>query len=375
MALSRRQFLVRTAQCAVAFGLAPGLSACNGVARHDIRKGDAYEAMLGAIGQDRTDMLWYASLAPSSHNTQPWTVIIDEDRWVIGSAGSRWLAAVDPENREMLLSIGAFLENLALAGSCFGIQVSSRVLAKAATDNQLVELRLAKLSPSGYPLERLEKRLTLRTPFQGRKIEASDFSSLIDGDEGFFYFSPGSPQAEWLDEATIAANRQQVKRQEVASELAFWIRWSDADARKYRNGLTPESMGITGLAGWYVRNFYGRDDVLNQDFRKNTVNRVISRVAESGGWIVVTSDSDTPSALIQAGRRFERMFLKARELSIGIHPMSQILEEDPWKREVRNELKLQKSPQFLLRVGYTRDYHDPVSLRMPLDRIVSFSAG
>ncbi|RDD29326.1 hypothetical protein CR161_00610 [Prosthecochloris sp. ZM] len=375
MGLSRRQFLVRTATCAVLFGLAPGLSACNGVIRHDSRKGEAYDALLGAIGQEQTDMLWYASLAPSSHNVQPWTVIIDSDRWTIGSASSRWLPAVDPENREMLLSVGAFVENLTLAGSRFGIGVRSRVIAQSPNDPELVELQLSKVSPSGYPLERLEKRMTLRGPFQSQEIEASDFSSLIDGDEGFFYFPPASLEAAWLDEATIAANRQQVKRQDVASELASWIRWSDADARQYRNGLTPESMGITGLTGWYVRNFYGRDDVLNQDFRKNTVNRVVSQVAESGGWIVVTSDNGTPSALIQAGRRFERMLLKARGLSIGIHPMSQVLEEAPWKRDVRDALKVQKSPQLLLRVGYTRDYTDPVSVRMPLDRVVSFRAG
>ena len=126
-------------------------------------------------------------------------------------------------------------------------------------------------------------------------------------------------------------------------------------------------MDITGLAGWYVRNFYGSSDVLSKDFRKATVERAKKQVAESGGWIVVTSENNRSASLIETGRRFERMFLKVKDRSIGVHPMSQVLEESPWSERVAEMLMLDKPPQFLLRVGYVRDYPSPVSLRMSLD--------
>ena len=54
-------------------------------------------------------ILRYASLAPGSHNCQPWTVhLISETEWSIQADASRRLPAVDRENRETVLSIGAF---------------------------------------------------------------------------------------------------------------------------------------------------------------------------------------------------------------------------------------------------------------------------
>ncbi|WP_232319747.1 hypothetical protein [Prosthecochloris sp. HL-130-GSB] len=372
MTISRRTFLVRMAQVAVVGGLLPGLAGCDGLVRDDLERGEGYDALLATLGEQRAGMLLHASLAPSSHNVQPWTVsVVDNDHWVIGIADRRRLPAVDPRNREILLSIGAFAENLVLAGGAFGLSCRTRLISDDPYASEVLEVRLEQARSSGYPLSRLLQRRTLRSAFDTREIEAADFSHLVEGDEGFFYFPSASRESNWLDNATIEANRQQVKRSDVQQELASWIRWSDAAAARHRNGLTPEAMGITGLAGWYVRNFYGRDDVFNKDFRKNTVNRVISQVSQGGGWIVVTGRDHSNSSLIDAGRRFQRMFLRAREKSVGIHPMSQVLEESPWNEKARASLGLPGEPHFLIRTGYSRDYPLPVSLRMPLDRLVS----
>lgn len=358
------------------FCLLPGLSACDGLTKQEETKGDGYDALVSLIGRERTEILWYASFAPSSHNTQPWMVTIKSpDNWVIGSAENRWLPEVDPKNREMLLSIGAFVENMVTAAKAHGFRVKIRMLARNPFDPELLSLELQNSEREEYPLQRLLERRTLRTGFKSEDIDPQDFSFIVGGDEGFLYYPPLSTQAGWLDEATVAANRQQVDRQNVQEELARWIRWSGADARKYRNGLTPAAMDITGLAGWYVRNFYGTSDVLSKDFRNATVERVKKQVAESGGWIVITSENNSPTSLIETGRRFERMFLRVKDRSIGVHPMSQALEEKPWSEKAAEVLMLVKPPQILLRVGYTRDYPAPVSLRMPLAAITTANKG
>lgn len=368
MSLSRRKFLIRSVQCIVACGVLPGVSACDSPTREQESKGPGYDDLVSRIGHERADILWYASLAPSGHNVQPWTVTVKSpDKWIVGSAEDRWLTEVDPKNREMLLSIGAFVENMVTAAKAHGFRVKIRMLARNPFDPELLSLELQNSEREEYPLQRLLERRTLRTGFKSEDIDPQDFSFIVGGEGGFYYYPPLSAQGVWLNEATVAANRQQVERQNVQEELARWIRWSDADARKYRDGLTPRSMDITGIAGWYVRNFYGADDVLSRDFRDATVEKVKKQVAESGGWIVITSENDSPASLIETGRRFERMFLRAKDRSIGIHPMSQVLEEEPWSENVAEVLMLNKSPQFLLRAGYMRDYPSPVSLRIPLD--------
>ncbi len=367
MSISRRKFLIRSVQCVLAAGFLPGLSAC---AERPVREqeltGDGYGGLVDVIGRQRADIIRYASLAPSGHNVQPWTVTIKSaDNWIIGSAEERWLSEVDPRNRELALSIGAFLENLVIAAQANGFEVNIRLLADNPFDPELLSLELVNGKRVDYPLKRLFERRTLRTGFKNEYLDPEDILYLTDADDNFFYYPPESPGAEWLAMATVAAMEHQVKRDNVQQELARWIRWSEADAAKYRNGLTPESMDITGLAGWYVKNFYGESDVLGKDFRKATVERAKKQVAESGGWIVIRSDNERVGTLIETGRRFERMFLKAKTRSVGVHPMSQVLEERPWVEDVRKILGLESKPQFILRVGYTREYPLPVSLRMP----------
>jgi len=374
MSLSRRKFLIRSVQCIVACSVLPGVTSCHGLTRAEEERGTGYEALVKSIGRERADIIWYASFAPSSHNVQPWTVTVKSpDRWMIGSAEDRWLNEIDPKNRELLLSVGAFLENMVIVANAYGFQAKIRLRTQTPFDPELLSIEFKNAERVEYPLQRLLERRTLRSGFKSDDLDPEDVLFITGGDENCFYYPSFSKQAAWLDEATVAASRQQADRMNVQEELARWIRWSDSDARKYRNGLTPESMDITGLAGWYVRNFYGADDVLNRDFRNASVEHARKQVKESGGWIVITSTNDTPESLLEAGRRFERLFLRAKDRSIAIHPMSQVLQEQPWAEKAGAEMRLTRPLQLLLRVGYPRDYPSPVSLRMPLDAFTKIS--
>ena len=73
------------------------------------------------LTEDERQILYLASLAPSGHNTQPWFVkYIEPYHWIIGNDKSKWLLGVDPTQRETILSIGAFLQNIEYAASQFG---------------------------------------------------------------------------------------------------------------------------------------------------------------------------------------------------------------------------------------------------------------
>jgi hypothetical protein len=124
-------------------------------------------------------------------------------------------------------------------------------------------------------------------------------------------------------------------------------------------------MEITGFAGWYVRNFYKRDLVLKKSFRETGIKQVVERVAQGGGWLVMSGETSV-AGLIETGRKFQRMWLKLRERGVAIHPMTQILEETANTDSVAKELGVGGTPQFVLRIGYVKTYPDPVSPRMPV---------
>jgi hypothetical protein len=307
--------------------------------------------------------------------------IVEPKHWIIGSDKKRWLPAVDPENRELLLGMGAFIENLVLAGGASGYEVDIQIIAKNPLDPDIADIRLKKGKAVDFHLEKIRKRRTVRGGYTDQEIKREDLKYITKHDTKScrvpnipsphsFYFPNHSPQGKYLQEGTIDANRKQAFRDPAQEELANWIRWSNQEAKQYRNGLTQESMEIKGMAGFFVRNFYDRESVLKKSFREQTVEIVSKQVKTCGGWLVITSADSKIPTLIEYGRVFQNMLLKIREKMIAIHPMTQMLEEEPWRKQIAKELGLTGEPQWILRIGYLNAYPEPVSLRMPIAQFV-----
>jgi nitroreductase len=354
---------------------ATGLAGCSRPAqREDFPAEESLGSLSGRLDPVSCELLYLASLAPSAHNSQPWEIrVASPDRWYVALAPSRRLPVVDPADREAKLSVGAFVENLKQAGDYYGRPVELAAIGDE-TEQGLAVLFVGSSDARAVDLNALRRRRTLHAAFAPRRLRRGHVDELLRGVGDARYFPPGSPEARWLDEATYEANRAQTERQPAMEELARWIAWSDSEARDRRLGLTPASMEIDGLAGWWTRHFYDPDDVVTERFRQRTLARVRDKLAGSGGWIAVWSEDGSSEALLDAGRRCERLWLRARVLDVGVHPMSQALEEPPWREDIAN--LLDTGPvQFLLRVGYAASYPEPVSLRLPLNGFVTVSRG
>ena len=126
----------------------------------------------------------------------------------------------------------------------------------------------------------------------------------------------------------MEAFRVQTDRDEAQQELVKWLRLSHEAEEEHRDGLTTAGMEIRGLKGWYVRNFTKPEDFMKKGMRKRSVDQTARLVGQGGGWFVITSPGESVADLIDAGRRFERMALMARERGMALHPMTQILEEE-----------------------------------------------
>jgi nitroreductase len=359
----RRLFLERL----VGLALTGALGATTGCAKSPVdtlRAEDARDKAAMLAGDELAHALWLGSLAPSSHNIQPWMVnVLEPDRWAIGCPPRRRLPAVDPANREPILSLGAFLENLLVAGEAKGYRGEYRIVAAQSTDPVVLELAWKRQLPRDYPMARLEQRRTLRGGYRNRELSADDLAFIAEGLPQCHYIPAGSAQSSYLAAGTIAAMRAQSLRDLAQRELAQWIRWSPEAQRERRDGLTPASMEIDGVAGWYASRFYTADSVLTDDFRKTGVDRTADQARAGAGWIVMTSPDASVVSLIESGRHFERLALRVRERGIAVQPMTQMLEEAPWRDAVAGELRTGAPVQWILRVGYVDRYPGPVSPR------------
>jgi hypothetical protein len=246
--MKRRTFLKGAMASGVLAGAGvPLLSSCSGVKRSDL---PSSEETAKELDEESARILWYASLAPSGHNSQPWFVkVAGKGEWIIGGDPKRRLPAVDPDNRELLLSIGAFAENLSLAALVAGYDAGMEVIAKSARDEEVLRVSLKKTIPGKYPLERLTLRRTIKGGFLPREIGKEDVKVLSEPHGGkLFYYPRGTDHARCIQEGTVESYRVQTYRDEAQRELANWIRFSNEDARKHRDGLTTEGMEITGFS-------------------------------------------------------------------------------------------------------------------------------
>lgn len=292
-----------------------------------------------------------ASRAPSGHNAQPWSVRIETDYWVVSADPSRRLPAVDGDDRELMISLGAFVEALIVSGAADGLRFEPMVKAGE------VHLALTEMRPVDGDVEELALRRTIRGPYEERPLEKSDVDAFSDA----AYFA----RSNVLREATVEANRAQAFRDDAQRELIEWIRWTKKEANTKRDGLSLAALGIPGVTAWIAETFLNKQRLLTKTSRESQAVDAGKAIDQSGGWLVITGTD-----LLDAGRRLLRLWLRARRRNVAIQPMSQALEESPWRETLGAQLGLTERPQMILRVGYGKSYPAPASLRRGLDAFV-----
>ncbi|HNX58143.1 MAG TPA: nitroreductase [Spirochaetota bacterium] len=340
------------------------LLACGGVRRGDIVRDTG--AVPSQIPSHIYGILALAAYAPSGHNTQPWSVTITgNDSFDVGADRSRRLPGVDPTNRELMISMGAFLEAVARAAELRGYEARITVTAKSPDDESVATVKLTKTTTTpAFTEENLLARRIVRKDHCAKEISADDLTFLTQDLGGMCAFHPASSATgKMIAALTVEANRVQAYRDDAQAELARWIRFRDDDARKHRDGLTVAGMEISGISAFAVRHFFDADSVMENSFRERSVDMVKEQVSSYGGWLLITSKTSSAADLIDTGRRFFRMSLRTRHRMIVIHPMTQILEESRIKDEFVKSSGIKDEPQFILRVSYIESYPDPVSLR------------
>jgi hypothetical protein len=326
---------------------------------------------------DIYNILHFASLAGSSHNSQPWKVdVFGQDSILVYADLSRKLPVVDKTNRELYISVGAFIENLDIAARCYGYRTIIHIYEFKNDENSPVASVL--LTKTGAmkntsDLKEIELRNTLRIPFETRQIKSSDLEHLVSIDpESIHFIASTSEKGKLMADNELKAYTAQAYNNQAQKELASWIRFSNKDVKEKQDGLSTAGMGIQGISGFVVRNFFSPDDSKKESFVAKGIEKTKLLVENCGGWVVITQKSNNLADWINTGRLYERLNLKCRKLGLGFHPMSQTLEELESGTEFNNFLELPGQLMFVARIGYVDKYPAPVSLRRPVECFTNF---
>ena len=290
-------------------------------------------------------LVYYARLAPSAHNSQPWKFVAGASEIDVFADTARWLHAMDPRQRELHVSLGCAIESLRIAAD-FGGWGSEVAYFPVAGDETLVaRVRLAFGGPkrensAADLLQHMVTRHTSHRLFDPAQpvvdMDRQRFDRCFEIEDVSVHFAKDRAAVDALAALELKANEALLARPE------------------YRREALGHVAGAMGLH-W----------VLSKLAQKDT-----DRLSSAPLVAVLTTGSDDTLDQVHVGEAFMRIALVAEAHGVRVQPMSQVLEVEDAKKELARVFELgDRVPQHLFRLGHAEAEASGPS-RRPLEEML-----
>ena len=361
----RRQLLLGTALGSV---ITPALLACSsGQSEQEAAYALRQPATLmpGDAAALRRELVHYATLAPSSHNTQCWRFQIQDKAIVIAPDWSRRCPAVDPDDHHLFVSLGCATENLAQAALANGLKTTA-LLDTSGSIACSLEPTKAMTSPL---FRAIAERQCTRADYDGKPLKNDELRLLEragTGDGVSVRLLTARPAIESVLDYVVAANTAQMNDAAFVAELTSWIRFSGDEALRRGDGLFAGTSGNPAVPRWLG------SPMMRLLFTAKTENEKYARqIRNSAGIAVFVSEQNDKAHWVEAGRCYERFALQATALGIRNAFLNQPVEVAAVRPQFASWLGLQagnQRPDLVVRFG--RGPAAPLSMRRPIEAVL-----
>jgi hypothetical protein len=314
---------------------------------------------------DYRNLVRYATLAASSHNTQPWKFRLERGRILILPDLSRRCPAVDPDDHHLYGSLGCAAENLLLAAQAARLRGHCSYNASKSS----VQVDLEEATPSRSLLfEAIPSRQCSRAEYDGTELSGAQLRLLEAVGRGSgvsLILLTAIEQKEQVAEYVAAGNTAQFSDPQWAEELRRWVRFNARDAVRTGDGLYGPVMGSPDAPRWLGNLFMSLAFSAKRQNRKD-----ITHVRSSAAIAVFCSDVDDSRHWMEAGRCYERFALQAAALELRTAFINQPVEVSALRGQFARFLGIgDRRPDFVVRIGRGPDM--PRSLRRPVEQVLA----
>ncbi|PZD71149.1 Putative NAD(P)H nitroreductase [Acaryochloris thomasi RCC1774] len=309
------------------------------------------------------ELVRYATLAASSHNTQCWQFKLDAQCISILPDLERRCPAVDPDDHHLYASLGCATENLLQAANAYGLQGTVEV----AMANQIC-IQMEPTQPSVSSLfEAIPLRQSTRTDYDGQPLKNEELKQLeqvATGEGVNLILLTDQPSKEQVLEHVIEGNTAQMNDPAFVEELKAWIRFNEKEAVRKGDGLFAKSSGNPTAPHWLGSLMFDRFFTPKVENEKYT-----NQIRSSAGIAIFVSDENTPSHWIESGRCYQRFALQATALGIRTAFLNQPVEVATLRPPFASYLGIgDRRPDLVIRFG--RGPEMPRSLRRPVEAVI-----
>ena len=366
--MKRRQFF---AGGAALLGSAVPMSGCAGASGAEAyREASARTwregALQGLQGRARLEeLVRYATLAPSSHNTQCWKFALGEQSISIRPDLSRRCPAVDPDDHHLFVSLGCATENLIQAAMALGLRAEP--VFDASSDSVHAQLLPATARASEL-FKAIPLRQSTRGEYDGKPLSAADLKLLDTASASdsvrLLLLTEQNSLGKAL-EFVVQGNTAQMNDKAFVDELKRWIRFNGADALRMGDGLFSASSGNPTVPAWLGSLMFGlffTPKVENDKYARH--------VRSSAGLAVFVGQTADKAHWIEVGRAYVRFALQATSLGVRTAHLNQPIEVPSLRPQFASFLGIgSMRPDLVLRFG--RGPTLPASPRRPVQAVLA----
>ncbi|MGB5774341.1 MAG: Tat pathway signal protein [Sedimenticolaceae bacterium] len=362
MAWSRREFLA-------ASGVASSIALVGGCSSDSMSKyHEAAVALRSELPTEPTvqDFVRYATLAPNSHNTQPWKFRLGSNAIEILPDLTRNCPVVDPDDHHVFVTLGCAVENLLIAGNAHGRP--GEVVVNSVGKASSIKVVLGKGVIADRELcDAIPLRQSTRSDYDGQPISLKELGLLeqaaaMPGVETLFFTDRA--KMDGVLEYVIEGNSVQCDDQAFVQELKDWIRFNPEAALSNKDGLftacSDNPTSPTWLGSFMFDRFFSKD---------SENEKYVSHMNTSAGVVIFVADRDDEEGWINVGRSFQRFALQATALGVRHAHLNMPIELADIRPGFASWLGIPgKRPDLVIRFGKAPSM--PMSLRRPVSDVL-----
>jgi nitroreductase len=315
--------------------------------------------------RDYVRLVRYATLAASSHNTQPWKFSVTPGSIAILPDLTRRCPVVDPDDHHLYASLGCAAENLLLAAQAAGLRGELSYSSSASSIGIALERATPLLSPRFHAIasRQCSRSEYDRSVLPGDQLRALEAAGRGSGVSVLLLTDPS--KKEQVAEYVAAGNAAQFGDPDWAREMKHWLRFNARDAERSGDGLYGAALGIPKVPRRLGELLMPLATSAERQSRKD-----LAHIRSSSAIAVFFSEVDDKRHWIEAGRCYERFALEATALGLCTAFINQPVEVTALRRQFTTFLGIgDRRPDLVVRIGHGPQM--PRSFRRPIARVLS----
>lgn len=288
-------------------------------------------------------LIHFAVLAPSSHNSQPWSFEVGQNEIMVRADMSRTLPESDKNLRQLFISLGCAIENIVIAADYFGY--SSRV-EYGADSARLIFANAPQKNDPKHLAKYISLRRTNRMRY-GSRLPDGFLKEVKEGASrgAAVHIVTEKEKKDTIADAVLDSMEEAMDDDDFRKELSHYV----------KNNLTSSPVGMPAFGMGiptplsFIAPFILRKVNMARKSRKQDEEILKTHTP---AYVVIATREDAPAAWMEAGRTYERMALLATKHGVATAPMAAVIQIGDFYKRVQEVLGISERPQFFARIGY-----------------------